>query len=47
VHVKAVSERLGHASSALTMDTYGHSLATVQEQAAAKLEELFTKGDRG
>jgi integrase len=42
VHVKAVSERLGHASTAFTMDTYVHSLPTVQEQAAAKLEELFT-----
>jgi integrase len=45
VHVKAVSERLGHASTAFTMDVYVHSLPTVQEQAASKLEEvLFRKG---
>ncbi|MBZ5588892.1 MAG: tyrosine-type recombinase/integrase [Acidobacteriia bacterium] len=35
VHVEAVSERLGHASTAFTMDTYVQSLLTVQEQAAA------------
>jgi integrase len=46
VHVKAVSERLGHASTAFTMDTYVHSLPTVQEQAAAKLEELVFRGGR-
>ena len=46
VHVKAVSERLGHASTAFTMDTYVHSLPTVQEQAAAKLEELFETKER-
>jgi integrase len=43
VHVKAVSERLGHASTAFTMDTYVHSLPTVQEQAASTLEETLFK----
>jgi integrase len=38
VHVKAVSERLGHASTAFTMDTYVHSLPTVQEEAALALQ---------
>lgn len=40
VHVKAVSERLGHASTAFTMDTYVHSLPTAQEQAAETLNRL-------
>jgi integrase len=42
VHVKAVSERLGHVSTAFTMDTYVHSLPTVQEEAAAALERMVT-----
>jgi integrase len=40
VHIKAVSERLGHASTAFRMDTYVHSLPTVQEQAAETLNLL-------
>lgn len=41
---KIVSERLGHASVMLTLDTYSHVLPDMQESAAAKLEEmLFTK----
>lgn len=40
VHVKAVSERLGHASTAFTMDTYVHSLPTAQEHAAETLNRL-------
>ena len=46
VHVKAVSERLGHASTAFTMDTHIHSLPTGQEQAAAKLEERCKARER-
>lgn len=38
---KVVSERLGHASIALTLDTYSHVLPSMQEQAAEKLERLF------
>ena len=41
VHIKAVSERLGHSSTAFTMDTYVHSLPTVREEAAAKLEGML------
>jgi integrase len=34
VHPKIVSERLGHSSIAITMDTYSHVLPTMQEDAA-------------
>ena len=34
-HPKVVSERLGHASIAITLDTYSHVLPHMQEQAAA------------
>ena len=44
VNVKAVSERLGHVSTAFTMDTYVHSLPTVQEEAAAALERIIIRG---
>ena len=47
VNVKAVSERLGHASTAFTMDVYVHSLPGVQEEAAAMLQALvFSPGKR-
>ncbi len=43
---KVVSERLGHASITLTLDTYSHVLPTMQQQAAARLEAaLFASGD--
>ena len=38
---KIVSERLGHASITLTLDTYSHVLPDMQEGAAAKLEKLL------
>jgi integrase len=42
-HPKVVSERLGHATITLTMDTYSHVLPTMQQQAAERLEQaLFT-----
>jgi integrase len=41
---KVVSERLGHASITLTMDTYSHVLPDMQQSASDKLERmLFTK----
>lgn len=41
---KIVSERLGHASVTMTLDTYSHVLPDMQEKATAKLEEiLFSK----
>ena len=42
-HVKVVSERLGHATVAITMDLYSHVLPNMQAGAADKIEEqLFS-----
>jgi integrase len=41
VHPKIVSERLGHASITITLDTYSHVLPSLQEAAALKFEEMF------
>jgi integrase len=41
---KVVSEQLGHASSAFTLDTYSHVLPHMQEEAAAKMEAALTNG---
>jgi integrase len=41
VHPKIVSERLGHSSIVLTMDTYSHVLPTMQEDATGSLERLM------
>jgi integrase len=40
-HPKVVSERLGHSSVTITLDTYSHVLPDMQERAAAKLESLL------
>lgn len=40
VPAKVVSERLGHASAAFTMDVYGHMMRGMQEEAAAKLDAM-------
>jgi integrase len=42
VHPKIVSERLGHASIGITLDTYSHVLPAMQQEAAAAFDELFT-----
>jgi len=34
VHPKVVSERLGHATVGITLDTYSHVLPNLQEEAA-------------
>lgn len=39
VHPKIVSERLGHATVALTLDTYSHVLPGLQEAAARAFDE--------
>jgi integrase len=41
VPVKVVSEMLGHASTAFTLDTYAHVLPHMQEQAAAQMEWIL------
>jgi len=38
IHPKVVSERLGHSTIALTLDTYSHVLPGMDENAAAKLD---------
>jgi len=38
---KVVSERLGHASIVLTLDTYSHVLPTMQEDASQKLKRIM------
>jgi integrase len=41
VHPKIVSERLGHASIGITLDTYSHVLPSLQSQAADAFDSLF------
>ena len=42
VHPKIVSERLGHAGVAITMDTYSHVLPGLQEGAAERFSKLLS-----
>ena len=42
---KVVSERLGHASVTLTLDTYSHVLPSMQQRAAEKLEAILFNKD--
>jgi len=41
VHPKVVSERLGHSTIGITMDTYTHVLPNMQKEAAHLLEQLI------
>lgn len=41
VNVKVVSERLGHASSAFTLDVYGHVLSGQQENATEAISNIL------
>lgn len=43
-NVKVVSERLGHASAALTLDVYSHVLPDMQQAAAERLEKMLFTG---
>ena len=49
VHPKRISERLGHSSIKLTMDTYGHLFEGSDRDSAAKMEKLLApkKKQRG
>jgi len=40
VHPKVVSERLGHASIGITLDTYSHAIPAMQEEAAERIASL-------
>jgi integrase len=41
-HPKVASERLGHASITMTLDTYSHVLPTMQQEASDKMGELLS-----
>ncbi|MEW5920656.1 MAG: site-specific integrase [Bacillota bacterium] len=43
VHPKIVQERLGHETISITLDTYSHVQPGMQEEAVARLENLFKK----
>ena len=45
VHPKVVQEMLGHNQISMTMDIYSHVLPTMQEDAASKLNDVFTEHD--
>ena len=45
VNPKVVQERLGHATFAITMDTYSHVLPGLQKEAAIRFEEGFRQPD--
>jgi integrase len=40
IHPKVVSERLGHATVSITLDTYSHAVPALQEEAAEKIAGL-------
>ena len=42
VNPKIVSEMLGHATIAITLDTYSHVLPTMQESAAKAMEDILS-----
>ena len=44
VHPKIVSERLGHASIAITLDTYSHVVSGLQETTAQRFEGMLDRG---
>lgn len=39
-HPKVVSERLGHATVSITLDTYSHAFPAMQEEATALIAGL-------
>ena len=40
IQPKVVSERLGHATVSITLDTYSHAIPAMQEEAAALIAGL-------
>lgn len=40
VHPKVVSERLGHATVGITLDTYSHAIPAMEEEAAARIAAI-------
>lgn len=41
ISTKVVSERLGHSTTAITLDTYSHVLPNMQQEAAKKVDEAL------
>ena len=46
VHPKIVSERLGHATVGITLDTYSHVLPDLQRDAAEALDSVLRPAHR-
>jgi integrase len=46
INVKVVSERLGHASIRITLDTYAHVLKTMQAEAVDALDAMFPQQNK-
>ena len=44
VHPKVVSERLGHSTISITLDTYSHVLPDMQRDAAVALDAILSAG---
>jgi len=42
IHPKVVSERLGHSSISITLDTYSHVIGGLQEAAAQRFDDFLT-----
>ena len=47
IHPKVVSERLGHATVSITLDTYSHAIPAMQEEAAALIAGLVFAAGTG
>jgi integrase len=47
VHPKVAQERLGHSTISVTLDLYSHVTATMQEDAAAKIDAAFQGAKMG
>jgi integrase len=45
VHAKIVQERLGHSTITTTLDRYSHVTPSMQEDAAARIDEAFGMPD--
>lgn len=41
VHPKVVSERMGHATVSITLDTYSHVLPSLQDEAALAMDDIL------
>ena len=44
INPKVISERLGHATVSITLDTYSHAIPALQEEAAERIAGLVLTG---